>query len=74
MTDVAQMIDDVLTEDERQVIKHLFGLTQEGIVYDYHEIAIKLYHRTGPRVDVRIRQLERSALAKLRAACNNGEA
>ena len=74
MTDVTQMIDDVLTEDERQVIKHLFGLTQEGIVYDYHEIASKLYHRTGPRVDVRIRQLERHALAKLRAACNNGEA
>jgi RNA polymerase primary sigma factor len=68
LSDVSQMMSKVLTEAERQVIELRFGLTEEGIVYDYHEIAKKVYHRTHPRADERIKQLERSALGKLRGA------
>jgi RNA polymerase primary sigma factor len=68
LIDVKEMISEVLTEDEQQIIELRFGLDGEGIIYDYHEIAEKLYYRTGSRADERIRQLERSALAKLRSA------
>lgn len=70
LADITSVIDTVLTKDERLVITHLFGLNQEGIVYDYHEIAAKCYGRGGPRVDVRIRQIEQNALKKIRAALN----
>jgi RNA polymerase primary sigma factor len=74
LADVAQMISSVLSADELRVIEHRYGLTDEGIIYDYHEIAAKVYGRTGKRADERIRQLERSGLAKLRAAFDREEA
>lgn len=71
LAEITTVIDTALTKDERLVITHLFGLNEQGIVYDYHEIAARCYGRSGPRVDVRIRQIEQSALKKLRAAFEN---
>ncbi len=73
LADVIQMMATALTEDEQQVIERRFGL-YDGIVYSYHDIARDLFRRTGQRADGRIRQLERSAFEKLRAAFEREEA
>jgi len=73
LADVIQMMETVLTEEEQQVIERRFGL-YDGIVYSYHDIARNLFRRTGQRADERIRQLERSAFKKLRAAFEREEA
>lgn len=65
--DVITMMRRVLTEDEHEVIERRFGLF-DGIVYSYHDIARDMFQREGKRADERIKQLERSALEKLRTA------
>jgi RNA polymerase primary sigma factor len=74
LADVRAMISEMLTPKERLVIEHRFGLTEEGIVYEYGEIAAKCFQRTGPRADEAVRQLEKSALMKLRRAFEEQEA
>jgi RNA polymerase sigma factor (sigma-70 family) len=74
LADVRAMIGEVLTPRQRIVIENRFGLNEEGIVYGYHEIAARFFQRTGPRADESIRQLEKSALAKLRLAFDEKEA
>jgi RNA polymerase primary sigma factor len=74
LADVRAMIGAVLTPKERLVIEHRFGLTEDGIVYEYYEIAANCFQRIGPRADESIRQLEKSALAKLRLAFDGKEA
>lgn len=74
LADVRAMIGVVLTPKERLVIEHRFGLTEDGIVYEYREIAEKVFHRSGPRADEPVRQLEKSALKKLRLAFDGKEA
>lgn len=70
--DVIQVMGQILTQPERQVIELRFGL-HDGVIYDYTEIAEKLFSRRGERVGERIRQLERSALGKLRTAFEREE-
>ncbi|MBA2678652.1 MAG: RNA polymerase sigma factor RpoD/SigA [Ktedonobacteraceae bacterium] len=74
LADVKQMISTILTPKQRLVIEARFGLNDEGIVYEYHEIAARFFHRTDERADSSIRQLEKSALARLRAAFDEQEA
>jgi RNA polymerase primary sigma factor len=62
-----------LSASEQQVIKLRFGLV-DGIIYDYGEIAERAFHRRGKRVDERIRQIERSALTRLRVLLDTQEA
>ena len=73
LADVKQMIGEVLTPKQRVVLEARFGLN-DGIVYEYHEIAARFFHRTDERADSSIRQLEKSALARLRAAFDEQEA
>lgn len=62
-----------LTSTEQHVIKLRLGL-EDGVVYDdYHEIARKVFNRSGKRADERIRQLEKSAIRKLRVALEHRE-
>ena len=68
------MISTVLTPKQRLVLEARFGLNNEGIVYEYHEIAAHFFGRTDERADSSIRQLEKSALARLRAAFDEQEA
>ena len=48
LTDVRAMISDVLTTKQRIVIEYRFGLNEEGIVYEYHEIAAQVLHALTP--------------------------
>jgi RNA polymerase primary sigma factor len=73
LADVKQMIGEVLTPKQRLVLEARFGLN-DGIVYEYHEIAARFFGRTDERADSSIRQLEKSALARLRAAFDEQEA
>jgi RNA polymerase primary sigma factor len=73
LADVVQMMAQILTEPERQVLELRFGLL-DGVTYDHTEIAEKLFNRRRGRVGERIRQLEHSALEKLRAAFDREEA
>jgi len=73
LADVKHMISTVLTPKQRLVLEARFGLN-DGIVYEYHEIAARFFGRTDERADSSIRQLEKSALARLRAAFDEQEA
>jgi RNA polymerase primary sigma factor len=74
LSDVQEIIRQVLTPKQRLVIEARFGLNEEGVIYTYREIADKFFGRIGPRADESIRQLEKSALAKLRVAFGEKEA
>lgn len=74
LADVQAMMATVLTARQRLVIENRFGLNEEGIVYDYREIAALFFQRDDPRADVSIREIEKNALARLRAAFSGKEA
>ncbi|SRR5579884_1330732 len=55
-----------LRPQEQQVLLLRFGLL-DGVAYDdYHEVAHLVFNRRGKRVDERVRQIEKSAMKKLR--------
>lgn len=74
LADVRAMIATVLTSRQRLVIENRFGLNDNGVVYDYREIAALFFQRTDARADVSIREIEKNALARLRAAFDGMEA
>lgn len=74
LSDVREMINQILTRKQRLVIEHRFGLNEEGVIYSYREIAATFFDRTDSRADVSIREIEKNALARLRTAFDGKEA
>jgi RNA polymerase primary sigma factor len=73
LPDVQQIMRQVLTPIECQVIEHRFGLS-EGTISSYWEIAEQLFHRHDARADDYVRQIEKRAIRKLQAAFAREEA
>jgi RNA polymerase primary sigma factor len=62
-----------LSPSEQQVLMLRFGLL-DGVEYDdYHEVAHLVFNRRGKRVDERVRQIEKSAMNKLRVLLEASE-
>ena len=64
--DALQLIEQILDELERDIIKWRFGL-EDGICYSPDEIAQRL-GRTSPRAGEHIKAIEKRALLRLRVA------
>lgn len=70
--DVRELIGQLLSPQERMAVELRFGL-YDGIVYDYDEIGLKIFGDRLIAPNERARQLEQSALGKLRQAFEQNE-